>query len=407
MIKFELSSDQSAHTTLNTKLNKKLNTTLTKLKRHAHTSNAAGNDEVVRILVIRFKLIGDVMLTSVLCNTLKQTFPNAKVDYLIHDSSETLFGDHPFINRVFSLSWQQRKNPIRYFRAVSKIVNRGYDLIVDAQSTQKSEIVSMLSPKSSIRIGRIKKRRGHFYTHKVDLNSSVGHKIQERLALLQPLIDMGIEVKPSYDMAIGVSPQLKADYRQRMIDAGIDFSRPVFVFAVTAKLKFKKWRTDEIAEVAEHCIRCFDAQIVLNHGSESELEDVQGFHQEMQQNPNIFTALHTDDLMDLAALISNCQLYIGNEGGPRHVAHAVGVPSVSVFSPSSKKAEWLPTNSRAHQGVEWDDLVDKTKEEKASIHAGLEIGSEQYLELYNMITAQPVIELVDDVADFVGITRVN
>jgi heptosyltransferase-2 len=218
---------------------------------------------------------------------------------------------------------------------------------------------------------------------------------------------MVMEVKPSYDMTIAVPRQLKTDFRQRMIDAGIDPLRPVFVFAVTAKLKFKKWRTDQIAEVAEHCLRCFDAQIVLNYGSESELEDVQGFHAKMQQNPNIFTSLHTNDLMELAALISNCQLYIGNEGGPRHVAHAVGVPSVSVFSPSSKKAEWLPSNSRAHQGVEWDDLVDKTKEEKTSIHAGLEIGREQYLELYNMITAQPVIELVDDVADFVGITRVN
>lgn len=362
---------------------------------------------MVRILVIRYKFIGDVMLTSVLCNTLKQTFPNAKVDYLIHDTSEALFSDHPFINRVFALTPQQRKNPINYFRTVGKIAARGYDLIVDTQSTQKSEFVSMLSNKSSIRIGRLKKRRGFFYTHKVNANSLLGHKIEERIGMLQPLIDMGIEVKPSYDMAIGVPPKLKSGFRQKMIEAGVDLKRPIFVFAVTAKLQFKKWRTDHIAEVAEHCLRCFDAQIVLNYGSESELEDVQGFHEKMKQNANIFTSLHTENLMELAALISNCQLYIGNEGGPRHIAHAVGIPSVSVFSPSSKKAEWLPSNSRAHQGVEWDDLIDKSKEEKAAIHAGLEIGSDKYLELYNMITAQPVIELVDDVTEFVGIPRVN
>jgi heptosyltransferase-2 len=388
---------------LNTKLNKSLN----KLKRHAHTSNAVNSDETVRILVVRYKSIADVILTSVLCNTLKKTFPNAKVDYLIHDDSESIFDEHSHINRVFAISLKQRKNPLSYFRAVSKIAARGYDLIVDAQSTQKSEFVSMLSPKSSIRIGRVKKGRGLFYTHKVDVDSQVGHKIEERLALLGPLIEMGIEVKPSHDMAITVPAAIKADFHQRMINAGIDFTRPVFVFSVTAKRNFKKWRTDHIAEVAEHCLRCFNAQIVLNYGSESELEDVQGFHEKMQGNPNICTGVQTDDLMQLAALISNCQLYIGNEGGPRHVAHAVGVPSVSVFSPSTKKAEWLPSNSRAHQGVEWDDLVDKSKEEQADIHKNLEIDSEQYLELYNMITAQPVVELVDDVADFVGILRVN
>lgn len=388
-------------------MNTKLQKTLTKLKRHAHTSNAANGDEVVRILVIRYKFIGEVVLTSVLCNTLKKTFPNAKVDYLIHDTSEALFGDHPFINRVFALNEAQRKNPIRYFRTVRNIAARGYDLIVDAQSTKKSELVSMLSSKSSIRIACLKKRRGLFYTHKVDVNSTTGHKIEEQIKLLEPLTDMGIELKLSYDMAIAVPHELKVDFRRRMDEIGIDFKRPVFVFAVTAKFQFKKWRTDQIAEVAEHCLRCFDAQIVLNYGSDSELEDVQGFHAKMQQNPNIFTSLHTDDLMQLAALISNCQLYIGNEGGPRHIAHAVGVPSVSVFSPSAKKAEWLPSNSRAHQGVEWDDLVDKTKQEKAEIHAGLEIGSHQYIELYNMITAQSVIELVDDVTEFVGISRVN
>jgi heptosyltransferase-2 len=246
-----------------------------------------------------------------------------------------------------------------------------------------------------------------FYSHKVDVNSEVGHKIEERLALLQPLAAMGIEVKPSHEMAITVPQAIKGELHQRMISAGIDFRRPVFVFSVSSKLNFKKWRTDQIAEVAEHCLRCFNAQIVLNYGSEVELEDVQGFHEKMQRNPNIITSLQTDNLMQLAALISNCQLYIGNEGGPRHVAHAVGVPSVSVFSPSAKKAEWLPSNSRAHQGVEWDDLLDKSKEEKADIDKNLEIDSEQYLELYNMITAQPVIELVDDVADFVGISRVN
>ena len=140
-------------------MNTKCQKTLTKLKRHAHTSNAANSDEMVRILVIRYKFIGDVMLTSVLCNTLKQTFPNAKVDYLIHDTSEALFSDHPFINRVFALTPQQRKNPINYFRTVGKIAARGYDLIVDTQSTQKSEFVSMLSNKSSIRIGRFDVRK--------------------------------------------------------------------------------------------------------------------------------------------------------------------------------------------------------------------------------------------------------
>ena len=57
--------------------------------------------------------------------------------------------------------------------------------------------------------------------------------------------------------------------------------------------------------------------------------------------------------------------------------------------------------------MEWDDLVDTTLEEKQKVHAALEIGSEDYYALYNTITPQPVIELIDDVTDFVGIPRLE
>jgi len=127
----------------------------------------------------------------------------------------------------------------------------------------------------------------------------------------------------------------------------------------------------------------------------------------LNNSRDVFCEIETRNLMDLAALFANCNLYIGNEGGPRHIAHAVGVPSVSIFSPSAKKSEWLPANSRHHQGVEWDDLVETSSEEKALIHQNLEVGGKHYRELYNKITPQPVIELIDDVTEFVGIPRLD
>lgn len=37
----------------------------------------------MKILVVRFKQIGDAILSSVICNTLKRTFPEAEVDYVV------------------------------------------------------------------------------------------------------------------------------------------------------------------------------------------------------------------------------------------------------------------------------------------------------------------------------------
>jgi len=356
--------------------------------------------------VIRFKYIGDVVLTSVLCSTLKQTYPNAQVDFLIQDTSADLFVNHPHIDRVIALSSEQRNNPIKYWRTIRKITSENYALVVDAQSTTKSEFISLLARRRAICIGRRKRQRGFFFTHKVDASPQDGHKVEERLKLLTPLSDMGVDIKRHDTMIVNVPGVRKSQFRNQMQAMGVDFSQPVFAFLVTAKLEFKKWRQEYFEEVVDYCMRSFNAQIVLMAGSDAEREDVGTFARRLNSK-RVYWQIETRSLMDLAALLANCDLYIGNEGGPRHIAHAVGVPSVSVFSPSAKKSEWLPSVSRLHQGVEWDDMVDNSQEEKARIHQTLEVGSDRYAELYHKITPQQVNEVINSVAEFVRIKKVS
>ncbi|MCF2672748.1 glycosyltransferase family 9 protein, partial [Fusobacterium varium] len=39
----------------------------------------------MKILIIRFKQIGDAVLSSVICNTLKKSFPEAEIDYVVYE----------------------------------------------------------------------------------------------------------------------------------------------------------------------------------------------------------------------------------------------------------------------------------------------------------------------------------
>ena len=100
--------------------------------------------------------IEDVVLSSVLCNSLKKTFPKAQVDYLVHEDSAGLFHNHPYIDNVISLNRGERKNPFKYWRKIRQITAAGYDLVVDAQSTPQSELISMLARKRAICIGHVK-----------------------------------------------------------------------------------------------------------------------------------------------------------------------------------------------------------------------------------------------------------
>ncbi len=371
---------------------------------HPHTSplNTPYAD-TAKILVIRFMAIGDVVLSSVLCNSLKKTFPKAQVDYLVHEASASLFDKHPYIDNVIALTNSERKNPFKYFKKIREVTAQGYDLVIDAQSTNKSEIISLLARKKAICIGRVKKGRGFFYTNKVDPKMGGGNKVAERLRLLEPLTSMGFEVQQDDAFNVTVPMELKQQMRETMKASGIDFTRPVFLMSVTAKERVKRWSMSKMQAWAQHCIDTYKAQLVLFSGNEQEQADVEAFYQNMGQHPDIHPYINSDSLPKLAALMSHCDLFVGNEGGPRHIAQATGLPSAVVFSPYAKRLEWLVSESPLHQGVEWNDVTTLPPNEINDIDDKLVVDSKQYWDLYNSIDVDHAIKLVDSVAQAAGI----
>ena len=130
------------------------------INQDAHALVVSGVQKA-KILVIRYQNVGDVMLSSVVCNTLKRTFPKARVDFLICDTDAELFVNHPYIDRVIALEPAQVKNPIQYWRTIRRITTETYDLVVDLQSSMKSELVSALARKHAICIGQKKNVLGN------------------------------------------------------------------------------------------------------------------------------------------------------------------------------------------------------------------------------------------------------
>ena len=64
----------------------------------------------MKILVVRFKQIGDSILTGPLCYSLKKSFPDAQVDYVVYDHIAPLFEKNKYIDNVISITKEERKN---------------------------------------------------------------------------------------------------------------------------------------------------------------------------------------------------------------------------------------------------------------------------------------------------------
>lgn len=344
----------------------------------------------MKILVIRFKFIGDVLLSSTLCSTLKKSFPEAQVDFLIHENAAPIFERHHAIDNLITLNQSERK-PLAYFKRIWALRKNKYDIIIDATSTNRSEFICAFAKSAKYRIGRYKKGRGWFYTHRI--NKFPGNKVQQRLAMLQPLIDGGYSIDRDEQIQITLSKNERDMAKSSLREAGVKLDQPIFAFSVSSKIDYRRWKKAHMKELVQHCLDRHRAQIILLQGMPHEQAYIDQFKEELGINPRVFSNVNTHTLRQLAALLSQCHIYIGTEGGSRHIAEAVGIPTVAVFSPAAEIDEWLPGKCSRHQGIEWRSV--KPDLEGCSYSNG----DDAYYELYNLIKPQHVIPLIDDVVE--------
>ena len=91
--------------------------------------------------------------------------------------------------------------------------------------------------------------------------------------------------------------------------------------------EYKLWDAKNYAHVASTLAKKLNAAILLFAGPDE--RELQTQVANVMDVPLILA--ETDDLRQLAALISMCDVYIGNDTGPMHIAAAVGTPVVALF----------------------------------------------------------------------------
>jgi ADP-heptose:LPS heptosyltransferase len=72
-----------------------------------------------KILVIQQKMIGDVLLSSILCNSLRKAYPTAQIDYLVHENTVPVLENNPNIDTIIRFT-EKHKSSRRAFLKLGK-----------------------------------------------------------------------------------------------------------------------------------------------------------------------------------------------------------------------------------------------------------------------------------------------
>ena len=340
---------------------------------------------IKKILVIRFRRVGDAVLGTALCTSLRKTFPSAEIHYLLNSHIAPLYLGHPDVDQVISFDTADDRNFFRYVRRVWSIVRANkYDVIIDMRGTVRTLLFSLFSLRTPFRISTKKTYSFLAFNYPVDnRGDKSSNMLHHNLEFLKPLEKI-TSVRYCEDFRLYVSAEEKESYRKYMERAGIDFSRPVILAVVSARLSHKIWDKEKMKIILQCIIDKYNGvQIIFNFVA-AEKAFATAIHEEMNKHPQIFTNIEANSLRDLCALSANCDFFFGNEGGARHLAQALDIPSFAIFPPKISKARWLPHQGERFAGISPDDFCSKAEQKTMS-----------YEERFNLITYERVWAQLD------------
>ncbi|KHN53088.1 lipopolysaccharide core heptosyltransferase RfaQ [Pectobacterium fontis] len=293
-----------------------------------------------RILVVKLRYHGDMLLTTPLISTLKKNYPDAKIDVLLYQDTMPILSANPEIHQLYGL---KRKTDtllekIRNFKAIrQELKKNNYDLIVNLADQWPIALLVKSLGGRSVALDRGNKLKGKiwrlFFDHCVPPRGA--HIVEQNLYLLTPLN------LPASNTRSRLSLHYRQEDAQRVFDhCPTLLTQQYVVIQPTTRQYYKYWDNDKFAQVIDY-LKEKNLEVVLTCGpSEDDLTIVRDIYSQCIHKPNISLAGKTS-FLELAALIDNAVLYIGVDSAPMHMAAALNTPLVSLFGPTDYKL-WRP-----------------------------------------------------------------
>jgi len=303
----------------------------------------------MKILVIQQKMIGDVLVSSIICNNLRMAYPGAQIDYLVYESTTPVLEGNTAIDNIILFKKEHRESNLALFRLAFKIRREKYDLVIDAYSKLESYIFVLLSG-AKRRISYEKPGRKFLYTDNVPFaefpKTNMGLAIERRLSLLKPL-HLGIQVDPLPKLYVTESENQKA--LELFEKNGVRKDRKTVMISLLGSEKPKTYPLDFMSEIVDWIAEKQDVNILFNYFP-SQIEEARKVYESCSKSTQdkIYFDLLGDDLRSFIAIMNNCDMIVGNDGGAINMAKSLGKPSFIIFSPWIEKKIWSTFEDGIH-----------------------------------------------------------
>jgi ADP-heptose:LPS heptosyltransferase len=324
-----------------------------------------------KILLIRLRLIGDVIFTTPAIRAVRRVFPDSSITYLVEDHAAPAVRDNPHLDRVMVIDrasgWRR---VIQDLTVAKQLRHEGFDIVVDFHGGPRGSFLTWASG-AKIRLGYEVKGRSWMYTTSVARPRELRprHSVENQWDLL-PYLSPALAGAP--DRAIDrteMAANAEADARvaRRLQDAGVSGAHRLIVIHVSAGNPFRRWPSGHFESLAVQLGAADPVRRIILTSGPSEVQAARQIADRARQRLGVVrgdsglgdTVLGGQEftLTELRSLVARAALFIGGDSGPLHVASTTDVPIVGLYGPTLpvRSAPWRP-EALVTEAVELTDL---------------------------------------------------
>ncbi len=292
-----------------------------------------------RILVIQFRQIGDVLLSTPVLRALRAAYPHSHIAFLAEPSPARVLQGNTLLDEIIlrprRTTWREDWGLIRRIR------RQRFDLVIDLIGNPRSAVLARLSG-APHRLAFARFPRSLLYTMLVSHHQPAPeYTVTKRLRLLEPLGIQATDLTPMLPYGTREQDEVTAFVHTQAITPqdlliGID---------PTHHVPTRQWPGASFSALVDLLSTRLGARVVLLWGP-GEAEAVQAIAAAARAQPALIPAW---GLQTLAAFLARADVFIGCNSSPLHIAVSQGIPTLSIMG-ATLSANWLPPTPQ-HRAV--------------------------------------------------------
>ena len=293
------------------------------------------------IALIKLGARGDLILASPFFKNLKQHYPEASIRLFTGNDSFDAVKTNPYIDEFVLVNDKNIymgnifEKSIEVIRILKKLRKQSIDIIFIMHRAWQFNILGFLSG-SPNRIG-FKRGSESLGLTNVSADVSIQYETKSYLDLLRS-INIPVESQQTF---YNISKDDR-DYIFNFLNQNqVSNHRPLLGLIpgggkniASGDRSIKRWPVHRYIELAKKFIDDYRGKVFLIGGG----DDNELMNSIILEVPSCIKVTHVD-LGKSAALISNCDLIIGNDCGPIHISNALMKPTISIFGPTDPR-QW-------------------------------------------------------------------